>query len=185
MRQHILLIAASLLLGAVSAYRTALVESLYSAPDGWQRVGEADPDAVIRLRIALEQPNVSNGKFEETLYAISSPDHPQYGKHLSRLELRELVKPREESVDAVTSWLRAAGISGSDIEVDGEWVNFKSTVRRAERLLDADFGVYKFADTAASKIRTLRYVPIPHVARSNAETTVGTLYPRTSSLTSP
>lgn len=158
MRQQALLSAALLLLEAVAAAGNTLVQSLYSAPDGWQRVREADPTAILRLRVALEQPNVSNGRFEETLYAISTPQHPLYGQHLSREELRDLVKPRQQSVEAVTSWLRAAGISDSDIEVDGEWVNFRSTVARAERLLDADFGVYKYAETAVSKIRTLRCV---------------------------
>jgi tripeptidyl-peptidase-1 len=157
MRQSALLGAALLLLDSLAAGRNVIVESMFSAPDGWVRVKDANPSSVIKLRIALEQPNVSSGKFEQTLYEISSPGHPSYGQHLSRDELSDLVKPRRESTNAVIAWLKTAGISESDIEDAGDWVNFRTTVAKAESLLNADFGVYNYAGTNDTRIRTLAY----------------------------
>lgn len=157
MRESALLGVSLLLLGPFAAARNVIFESLYSAPDGWQRVKEANPSSLLHLRIALEQPNISNGVFERTLYQISSPDHPSYGQHLSREEVKELVKPLQGSTDVVLAWLNASGISNSDIEDAGDWINFKTTVAQAEKLLDADFGVYNYAGTDVAMIRTLNY----------------------------
>ncbi|KAK9774426.1 putative Tripeptidyl-peptidase 1 [Seiridium cardinale] len=163
MGQFALLGAAVLLLNSLVAGRNVIVESLFSAPDGWERVDDPDPSTVIKLRIALEQPNVSSGKFEQTLYEISSPEHHSYGQHLSREELRALVKPRQESTDTVVAWLKAADILDSDIEDAGEWVNFRTTIAKAGDLLNADFGIYNFAGTEDSRIRTLKYSVPEHI----------------------
>lgn len=64
-----------------------VVESLSQVPAGWMLVREASPTQNIRLRIALEQPNLDI--FEQTLYNISTPENPLYGRHLSRDELTE------------------------------------------------------------------------------------------------
>lgn len=63
------------------------------------------------------------------------------------------MKPRDESTSAVVQWLRSAGIA--DVEDAGEWVNFKTTVAKAESLLDADFGIYSQDGTEGQALRTL------------------------------
>ncbi|KAH8193647.1 hypothetical protein TruAng_012185 [Truncatella angustata] len=157
MRQSVLLGTGLQLFGFVTAGRNAIVESVLNPPNGWERVQDANPLSIIQLRIALQQPNVLNGNFERIFYDISSPDHPSYGQHLSREELKELVKPHRESTDAVVSWLKSGGISNSEIEDAGDWINFRATVAQAENLLSADFGIYNYEGTDDTRIRTLKY----------------------------
>ncbi|KAH8670895.1 tripeptidyl-peptidase 1 [Xylariales sp. PMI_506] len=157
MRRSIFLSAALLLLESAAATKNVVLESLSQVPSGWRRVAEADPSKMIRFRVALEQPNVSNGEFERVLYGISNPQHPLYGKHLTREEAKALVQPSKESTDAVISWLESAGIASTDIEDAGDWVNFRTTVGKAGRLLEADFAVYRQNGTNSEKIRTLKY----------------------------
>lgn len=154
MKTQTLLCAAIALLQSAAEGKNVLVESLPGVPTGWTKLRDANSDQLIKLRVALEQPNLA--EFEKTLYTISTPQHALYGRHLSREEVRDLVKPTDESTAAVLNWLRAAGVDEADMEEDGEWVNFKATVSKAADLLNAEFGVYSHVGSAKESIRTLR-----------------------------
>ncbi|KAL7623014.1 Tripeptidyl-peptidase sed2 [Parahypoxylon ruwenzoriense] len=156
MKRHSFLCAAIALLQAVVESKDVVVESLPKVPVGWRKLRNADLNQAVKLRIALEQPNLE--QFERTLYDISTPQHALYGRHLSREEVREIMKPREESTAAVLQWLQASGIPSSNIENKGEWINFKTTVFGAASLLNTDFQVYNHVGTDAERIRTLRYI---------------------------
>ncbi|KAJ8119779.1 hypothetical protein ONZ43_g3347 [Nemania bipapillata] len=164
MKTQALLCAVIALLQSVAEGKNVLVESLPEVPTGWQKLRDAKSDQLIKLRIALDQPNLA--EFEKTLYSISTPQHSLYGRHLSREEVRDLVKPTDESTAAVLKWLRSAGIDEADIEEDGEWVNFKATVAKASDLLDTEFGVYSHVGSVKESIRTLSY-SVPEEVRSH------------------
>lgn len=149
------------LLPAARAENNAVVESLAQMPAGWTKVSDANPTEMIRLRIALRQPNL--GLFEETLYAVSSPSNPRYGKHLKRDELRDMMKPHEASTATVLKWLQDAGIPQTQVEDDNDWVNVVTSVHNASALLSASFAVYGQEETGVKKIRTLEYSVPEHV----------------------
>ncbi|KAI0002764.1 subtilisin-like protein [Xylariaceae sp. FL0662B] len=180
MKRQSLFCAAIALLQAVVECRDVVVESLPKVPMGWRKLQNAAPYQVIKLRIALEQPGLS--RFEQALYDISTPQNPLYGRHMSRDEVREMMKPRDESTAAVLGWLRSAGISSSEIENDGEWINFKTTVSKAADLLNTDFGVYGQIGTAVQRTRTLHYsVPEevrPHITMIQPTTRFGQIRPQ-------
>ncbi|CAJ2502839.1 Uu.00g102330.m01.CDS01 [Anthostomella pinea] len=180
MKPQSLLCAAVALLQAVAECKNVVVESLPKVPMGWRKLRNADPYQVINLRIALEQPHLA--EFEQTLYDVSTPQHALYGRHLSREQVRELMKPTKESTAAVLNWLQASGIAQEDIEDDGEWINFKTTVFKAAKLLSADFGVYNHVGTDGERIRTLHYsVPaevMPHITMVQPTTRFGQLRPQ-------
>lgn len=156
MRSLITLTSLVSILGSVAAISSnAYFESLREIPSGWTRVGKPNPSTRFHLRIALEQPD--HELFEQTLMAVSSPDNKQYGMHLKREDIKALVKPRDQSTDAVLSWLHASGIEDSDIENDGEWINFYTSVANAEAMMDTEFHYYTKGSVATKKIRTLHY----------------------------
>ncbi|KAI0870339.1 subtilisin-like protein [Hypoxylon argillaceum] len=164
MKTQTLLCAAIALLQSAAEGKNVLVESLPGVPTGWTKLRDANSDQLIKLRVALEQPNLA--EFEKTLYTISTPQHALYGRHLSREEVRDLVKPTDESTAAVLNWLREAGVDEADMEEDGEWVNFKATVSKAADLLHAEFGVYSHVGSAKESIRTLSY-SVPEEVKSH------------------
>lgn len=151
--------AVILLLRPVLASRQVIVESLHEIPRGWVKTRDANPSQSIRLRIALEQPNLP--LFEQKLYDVSTPQHPLYGKHLTHEEVKGLMKPRVESTSVVLDWLKASGIPETEIEDTGEWINFRTNVSKAEDLLGADFGIYKYIGTDVERLRTLKYAQFP------------------------
>ena len=100
---------------------------------------------------------------------ISSPSSPNYGHHLKRHELKDLIKPRAESSDAVLSWLEQSGIEARDIHNDGEWINFYAPVKRAEEMMGATFKTYRSqVRRGVTKVRSLSY-SVPNEVRSHID----------------
>jgi tripeptidyl-peptidase-1 len=100
---------------------------------------------------------------------ISSPSSPRYGQHLKRDELKDLIKPRAESSDAVMNWLQASGIDARDIANDGEWITFRAPVKRAEEMMGATFKTYQNqVRRDVTKIRSLSY-SVPKEIRSHID----------------
>jgi tripeptidyl-peptidase-1 len=96
--------------------------------------------------------------FEQTLMEVSTPSHPKYGQHLKRDELKALLRPSVEATGAIIDWLEDSGVRSSDIEDDGEWINFVAPVSTAEKMMDTRFMIYQ--NTVRSKLkktRTLQY----------------------------
>lgn len=100
---------------------------------------------------------------------ISTPNHPRYGQHLKREQLKELIKPRAESTDAVLNWLKTSGVPSSDVVDDGEWINFVAPVSTAEKMMDTTFKTYQnLIRDDIKKIRTLHY-SVPENVREHID----------------
>lgn len=153
--RYTLLHTTAIVLQAVVQAGGIVVESLPTVPPGWAKVSNADPVQIINLRVALSQPN--ENLLEQTLYDVSNPEHPLYGRHLGREEVASMMKPRDASTAAVLNWLSESGIPNLRVEDEGEWISFRITVDDAESLLDTSFAVYTYLDTGIKKIRALKY----------------------------
>ncbi|RMZ69891.1 tripeptidyl-peptidase 1 [Pyrenophora seminiperda CCB06] len=153
--------------GAMSTLTTShiegeVVERLNGVPEGWSEVGAPAPDHKLFFRIAV--PSENRDLFERTLMEVSSPSHPRYGKHLKRDELKDLIKPRAESVATVLNWLEESGVEARDIHNNGEWINFYAPVKRAEEMMETTFKTYQSEVRAnVRKIRSLGYSVPGHV----------------------
>jgi len=152
-------------------------ESLGGVPQGWTKLNRPAASTRLRLRIALQEPN--HALFEQTLFEVSDPDHAKYGQHLKREEVKALIKPRNESTDAVVAWLRQSGVAEPDILNDGEWINFFVPVSKAEEMMNTTFIYFRQdADKIHTRnIRALQYsVPsdvAPHITMIQPTTRFG------------
>ena len=94
---------------------TFAAKDTHNAPAAWLRTGRADPDQLIRLNIGLTQ-----GRFDElerNLYEISDPSHHRYGKHLSAEDVNELIKPKDEAIEAVHEWLKDVASDSKNLNI--------------------------------------------------------------------
>ena len=57
-------------------------------PAGFEKLAAAPANQIIPLRIALVQNNIAG--LEKALYDVSTPSSANYGKHLSKEEVRSL-----------------------------------------------------------------------------------------------
>ncbi|KAL5533402.1 hypothetical protein ACEPAF_5178 [Sanghuangporus sanghuang] len=145
---------------AVPAYLTEpLVKHAWTQiPQGWEELKTPPPNHPITLKIGLKQRKM--GELIDTLYQVSDPLHTKYGKHLSRLEAEELVRPHETTVDVVHDWLGVHGINAAtDVSRNsaGDWISVLLPLDRIEKMLDAEYKLYLHSETGETIVRTLAY----------------------------
>ncbi|KAI1188319.1 tripeptidyl-peptidase [Nemania serpens] len=135
-----------------TAATARLMDSLPSVPQGWSQIRQATGNEPITLRLALPQQHVD--ALEQAVLEMSTPGHANYGKHLSRLELRSYTAPTHEAVSSVVSWLTSSNIKPI---VDNDWITFSTTVETANDLLNTTFAWYQYEKGGSPKLRTLDY----------------------------
>ncbi|KAI0691960.1 family S53 protease [Cerioporus squamosus] len=145
----------ALAFGKLMARNMKVHESREGIPDGFSLRGAAQPDQTLKLRLALVQSNVA--ELERKLMDVSTPSSANYGKHLSKAEVQQLVAPTQDSVDAVNAWLKENDINAKTISATGDWLAFEVPVSKANELFDADFSVYTHDETGTEAVRTLSY----------------------------
>lgn len=133
----------------------APLESLRAIPQGWHQGPSPPADQRLRFRIALRQENAY--EFEQHVLAISTPDDPKYGQHMSREDLKAMLRPNADASISILDWLKAEGISSADIDDQGDWINFYVPASEANRILDTKFYYYTNANNGVRRIRTLQY----------------------------
>lgn len=127
-------------------------EALNRVPRGWTRIKSAEPTEKIKLRVSLKQQNLD--QFYDSLLQVSTPNHPQYGKHYQGHELRSLLRPSDEASATAISWLQDNNVT--DVQDDGEYLMFRTTVGTANTLLDTQFDWYRGED-GMQMMRTTGY----------------------------
>ncbi|KAI1799946.1 tripeptidyl-peptidase 1 precursor [Daldinia bambusicola] len=139
------LIAAHVSLASPVSSRTPYrVKETHHVPRDWRRVRRAPAGHVIDLQIGVKQSNFN--ELERHLYEVSDPDHPRYGQHLSADEVKELVKPTDETLNLVHEWLADNGVAPSGYSSAKDWITVSLPIEAVERLLDTEYHVYEHKD---------------------------------------
>ena len=109
----------------------------------------------MKFRIAVRQERA--GQFEKRVVDMSTPGHADYGKHMSKHEMKAFLRPSAHFTDSIVSWLKSEEIPDDKIEEDGDWITFVAPVSKAESMFDAQFSVYHHAESDVTAVRTLEY----------------------------
>ena len=72
-------------------------------------------------------------------------------------QTEQFVAPTSQTTEAVTAWLKQAGIDATTISPAGDWLSISVPVSKADDLFDADFAVYTHSETGKEAIRTMSY----------------------------
>jgi len=115
------------------------------------------------VRIGLTQSNLDVG--HDLLMEVSMPGSPKFGQHYSTEEIHELFAPSIETVEAVSGWLKAAGITRFSQSVNKQWMQFDAKVEVLEALVKAKFHEYKHVDTGAIHVACTEYHVPQHVRK--------------------
>ncbi|KIW04564.1 uncharacterized protein PV09_04315 [Verruconis gallopava] len=130
------------------------VKSFHNAPRKWHRHGAAPPDHVLEMQIGLKQSKIDD--LLQHLNQVSDPKHERYGDHLSAVEVHDLVRPSDETVELVTSWLVENGISPDSLSFNraGDWISVHVPVHQANRLLNTEYSIFEHEENGAWLVRT-------------------------------
>ncbi|XHG09611.1 Tripeptidyl-peptidase sed3 [Aspergillus wentii] len=132
-----------------------IIERLGNAPKGWERGGAPPPSTLMRFRLALYQERAA--EFEQKVMDLATPDHHSYGKHMNRDEIREYLRPSDQALEAIISWMESEHVSANSVEIHGNWITFTVPVFKAEQLLKTQFVHFYNDVTKTTVIRTLEY----------------------------
>ncbi|KZO90771.1 tripeptidyl peptidase A [Calocera viscosa TUFC12733] len=127
-------------------------ESLPALPRGWTAKARARQDHILQLQIGLRQADPD--LLYDILANVSDPRHTQYGQHLSKHEVDELVRPHQMTAEAAAAWLAHHGIPEATISRNsaGDWISIQVPVRLAEAMLDTQYQEFTH-DDGSSVIR--------------------------------
>lgn len=82
--------------------------------------GAGNDAGLIEMYIGLDAQD--RVQLERVLHQVSDPNHDDYGKHLSRDEAKDLLRPPAGAFDSVKRWLLDEGVAERHIEDRGQWV---------------------------------------------------------------
>lgn len=116
-------------------------ETIEPLPQGWTYDSEADDAVPIILRAYIKQ---SNRNFVRIAEEISDPLSHQYGRHLTAEELVLTLPDTIPASRSITAWLDGNDVHG--YEVSRDWVEFITSVRQANRMLNTNFVSYRYLD---------------------------------------
>ncbi|RMZ36123.1 tripeptidyl-peptidase sed3 [Aspergillus flavus] len=161
--------------------RYSVVERLEKIPDGWVDVGTPSPSKPIELQLAVHPEKIT--EFEQRVIEISTPGNQNYGRHMSRDEVRNFLYSSDVAPRKVLSWLKAAHITATSINKHTGWITFTVPVSQAEQLLRTRFYTFEHKKSRATVVRTLKY-SVPKELRSFVQmiqptTRFGQLMPQT------
>ncbi|TFK88152.1 subtilisin-like protein [Polyporus arcularius HHB13444] len=166
----------SLALGRPSAVHSEFVvrDQRSEVPLGFKpgNIRNFIPPGMLRLTIALPQNNATG--LQASLLDVSDPTSENYGHHLSKSEVEQLVAPKAESSKAVSDWLSKNGISPDSTSASGDMVTIKVPAEKANALLNANFTTYTHEASNTTMVRTLAY-SLP----SDLQEHVAFIYPTT------
>ncbi|CEJ87305.1 hypothetical protein VHEMI04372 [[Torrubiella] hemipterigena] len=127
-----------------------------AAPGSWQTVGKPSPETTMTLQIALKQGNIQG--LHAKLNDISDHNSPNYGKWLSKEEIKAFTAPKDDDAEKVHQWLRAIGVSQDAIsQPSPDWIHIELPVHKAEELLKTEYSIFKHDATGRTMARALQY----------------------------
>ncbi|KAF8259525.1 subtilisin-like protein [Lactarius quietus] len=146
-------------------------------PPNWESLGHPPPGTTIHLYIAL-RPHHEHALID-SLYDVSDPRSPNYGAHLSKEQVAQLVSPHPDTLELVYSWLRNNDIPSSSISTTHSGSCLKVTglpVVQANELLGASYQRYQHTGTNDTTIiRTIGY-ELPTVLHEHVRTVIPTTH---------
>jgi len=138
--------------------RVAMETSRSDMLFGWSAIGRADPAKVLKITIAPKLRNLD--ALDSIFWAVSDPQHANYGKHMTRPEVSQLVSPSAEDVAVIERWLAEHGITVDDMHTGGDFLFAHATVAQLQKMLDAEFLVYKH-ETGSKLVRSHTGYSVP------------------------
>jgi len=153
------LVALLLLLSIALASSVPVSHTQPKAREGWTSIGEASSDTPVSLRLALTQQNLD--RLEQRFWSVSDPDSPEYGQHMTPVEVAELVKPSEEDIFRLMEWLEtSACISSHSFAHSGDYMYLSMDAACAQSLFAAKMHLFATNSTTGDITTTQQNVVV-------------------------
>ncbi|PVH88867.1 putative Tripeptidyl-peptidase sed1 [Cadophora sp. DSE1049] len=141
----------------------SLHEKRSSLPRLWSRGDRVDKNAILPVRIGLAQQNMEDSYGH--LMDVSNPGSPNFGKHWTAEQVRDMYAPSEDTVDAVRSWLIVSGINeDSIVHSDNKgWIAIDIPAWQAEDLFHTEYHEHVHSNSGVVRVGSDEYYLPEHV----------------------
>lgn len=136
--------------------------------EGWVMKARVAAHEKIRLTFAIRQNNIA--ELEEIFWSVSDPKSTNYGQYLDAESVEKLVRPSEESIHVVKTWLSDNYLDESRscyATQNSDFIVCETTAFHAEFLLHgATFYRFEHSESSTSIIRSSTFYSVPkHVSK--------------------
>lgn len=138
-----------------------VVEQLPGVPEGWTEDGAPPASTLMKFRMAIRNDRMA--EFEQRTIDIATPGSRLYGHFMTREEVNNFLRPSDDAVRTIYSWMKSEHIPEDSIERHGNWITFTVPLSRAEKMLDTQFHYFRNDVSQKADIRTFRYSVPKHV----------------------
>jgi tripeptidyl-peptidase-1 len=142
------------LIVVIAARRERVEMQGFRGTNGWSKTIPAPAEHVLKVIIAPKLRNLD--RLDTIFWAVSTPGDAQYGKHLTREAMSNLVSPKPASINKIKAWLATAGVTKVELSSGGDFLHVEATVAQMAELLKAQFHVYRHT-SGALLVRTTSY----------------------------
>ena len=157
--------AAGPALGAPQPAKATVAGSAPSWAGSATVVGKPTAGQTVDFSVVLPLRNATT--VEQLARAVSDPTSPQYHRYLSPTQFNAQFAPSSTSVNNVTSYLRAQGLSVSGVATGNRWVNASGTVAQVNKAFGTSLTTFRHEGTrvtAAAHPATVPATVKPYVA---------------------
>ncbi|KAH9024610.1 subtilisin-like protein [Lactarius hengduanensis] len=147
-----------------------------AVPENWESLGNPLSGTTIDLYVALKAHRENT--LIDKLHQVSDPNHPRYGKYLSKEQVAVLVSPPPGTLELVNSWLEYHGVPSSSVSMThgGTTLTLSGmSIMQANTLLGASYQLYRHVETNETVVRTVGYA-LPAALHRLVQTVVPTTY---------
>jgi len=125
-----------------------------SATSSWSPATFNKATATKMITVALKVDEQARAKLESIFWAVSDPDHKDYGKHLSLEELTKVLAIPSSRVAKVSEYFEKMGATGIKVSPSGDMLTIHMPVPKLEAALNTKIG--KFTHKEHTKMSVLR-----------------------------
>lgn len=133
-----------------------------SSTSSWNKGARLEQGQAVKLTVALRLDDHRRAELEKIFWAVSSPMHPQYGKHLSLEEVTELLAVPDEQVERVRSYFVSAGALDTTVSPNRDVISVTMPGPAAETALNTRLHVFTHKrHIRASLVRASSHYALP------------------------
>ncbi|KIK61925.1 hypothetical protein GYMLUDRAFT_243087 [Collybiopsis luxurians FD-317 M1] len=129
----------------------------FSPPStSWVHHSTPNASTLLVLRFRLRPSNFDT--LLDHLSETSDSFHERYGKHLSKTQVDELMRPSNETLQEVKDWLNWHGVGDKELPTSSDrLISVKIPVSAAETMLNTTYYVFEHTKSQKKTLRTLEY----------------------------
>jgi len=127
------------------------VPAYNASTSSWRMEGKALPEQGVRFTVALRVEEDNRAALETIFWAVSDPDSPSYGRHLSVDDITEVLAVPAERVEAVSSYFRMLGAE-VELSPNRDMMEVITTVQVAEAALQTQLYNFRHQDFPDAQI---------------------------------